>query len=281
MALSNAQVTQILDSIAKVLTDFNTSFITNTGTNAPTASTITTGISGTGASQTLGRVINWLDASSEENMLVKMQNTANGFVSYINAIRSLPPVYQQFYSILDALDATLVGLNAFLTAQSIQINALVAAAFNAYVAASVSGAFRSIAPPVISPANFFPYALLDDMWDFTCSGATTFSTNAVGPTNTSTALAGGGVAQFYLYKVNAVNAVGGAAISVTYLDGAGVAHTVVYNTTSGVPLASGSLAAGYAIPGAIGTAITAVTGTGMTSAEQYRIGQQLVRAASY
>ena len=84
----------------------------------------------------------------------------------------------------------------------------------------------------------------------------------------------------YIYKVNSTNAVGGAAITVTYTQASGSTTTVVYNTTSGVPLASGSLSAGYTL-GVAGQSITAVTATGGTSGEQYRFGIKLVRAVAY
>jgi hypothetical protein len=280
MALTTTQVTAFCDSVAKVLADYNTAFVTNTGTNSPTATTITNGISGTGSTATLGRCLNWLDAASEESVLTKMQNTANSFVSYIGSIRAMTIPYQQFYSVLDAFDSLLSGLNAYLTTNSLQVNAYFAAAFNAYVSASVAGGYRQTAPAAIATANYFPYAAIDDMWDITCSGATTFSTNQAG-TNASSSVSGGGVAQFYIYKVNATNASGGATFTITYTGTDGASHQATYSTTSGTPTASGSLAAGYAISGAIGSAITAVTGAGMTSAEQYRIGQQLVRSVAY
>ncbi len=281
MALTNTQLLAITDSIAKIITDFNAAFITNTGSNAPTATTITNGISGTGTTNTLGRVLNWLDAPSEENVLQKMQNASNSFVSYVGSIRSLAPVYQQFYAVMDALDNLLGGLNAYLTAQSIQVNAYFAAAFNAYVAASVAGAYRQVAPLQIAASNFFPYAAVDDIWDATASGATTFSTNTAGANAGGSSAAGGGVGQIVIYKVNAGNAAGGAALTVTYLDGSGVSHQATYNTTSGVPVGSGSLGAAYNVTGAIGASITGVTGTGMTSGEQYRFGIALTRAAAY
>lgn len=280
MALTTTQVQNFLDSISKVLTDYAASFITNTGSNSPTASTITNGISGTGASNTLGRVINWVDAPSEESILNKMQSASNSFVSYINSIRSMTVPYQQFYGVLDALDSLLGGLNSYLTTNSLQVNAYVAAAFNAYVAASVSGGFRQSAPAAIGAANYFPYAAIDNMWSFTASGATTFSSNAVGA-NADTSGSGGGSAQFAIYKSNAGNATGGATLTISYLDGNGVVQQATYNTTSGVPVGSGSLAAGYAITGAKGTKITGVTGTGMTSGESYVIGAPLTRSAAY
>ena len=230
----------------------------------------------------LGRILALDDLLPTIALLSKMNTTAANVAAQITGIRSLTAFYQQFFPFLDALDNNLSGLNAFLTTNSIQVNAWLAAAFNNYVtnAQALGYPYLSNAPTAIATANYFPYAAIDTMWGFTCSGATTFSANAVG-TNASTAVSGGGVAQFYIYKVNATNATGGATFTITYTNAAGNPATATYTTTSGVPLGSGSLAAGYSIAGAIGSAITAVTGTGMTSAEQYAIGVKLVRASGY
>lgn len=283
MALSSTQVRQITDSIAQAIGDYNTAFITNTGTNTPLYSTIVNGVSGTGGSATLGRVLAWGDLTPELTALKAANTAATNVTANITSVRTISSFYSQFYPLLDALDLAISGgLNAFLTTNTLQVNAWFAAAFNAYQSNAVALGYRTSAniPTAIATANYFPYANIDSMWSFTCSGATTFSSNAVG-TNASTAVSGGGVCQLYLYKSNATNAVGGATFTVTYTNAAGNSATATYTTTSGVPLASGSLAAGYSISGAIGSAVTAVTGTGMTSGESYTIGAQLVRSAAY
>ena len=278
MALTSTQVRDFCDSIAKACDDFNTNFVSGT---LSATNTINTGVSGTGSSQTTGRVINWLDLGSEVNMLGDMQAAASSVAAYLTSIRSLAGFYQRYYSVLDALDSSLSGgLNAFLTANALQINGYVANAFNNYQAVAVSGGFRQTAPAALVAANYFPYAAIDDMWNFTSSGASTFSSNAVG-SNVNTSVSGGGTAQFYIYKVNAGNAAGGATLTVQYVKADGTTGTATYNTVSGTPAASGSLATGYAITGAIGSSIVSVNGSGMTSGEQYRIGQKLVRAPAY
>jgi hypothetical protein len=278
MALTPTQVTQFTDSIAKACDDFNTNFVSGT---LSAANTIIAGVGGSGASQTIGRVINFLDLGSEVNMLADMQTAASSVSAYLTSIRSLSGFYQRFFSVLDALDLSLPGgLNAFLTANTIQISAYVAQAFNNYQIVSVSGGFRSVAPPAIVAANYFPYAAVDDIWDLTCSGAATFSVNAAGA-NPNTSVSGGGVGQIYIYKVNAGNAVGGAALIIQYIKPDGTTGTVTYNTSSGTPTGSGSLAAGFAVTGAIGSSIVSVSGSGMTNAEQYRLGIKLLRAPAY
>lgn len=278
MALTTTQVRDFTDSIAKACDDFNQNFIVATATPA---SNIITGVGGTGVSQTVGRAMNWLDIGSEVNVLADIQAAASSVTAYLTSIRSLSGFYQRYFPVLDALDLSLTGgLNAFLTTNSIQINAYVANAFNNYQAVAVSGGFRGTAPPAIITANYFPYAAVDDIWDLTCSGATTFSTNAAGA-NPNTSVAGGGVGQIYIYKVNAGNAAGGAALVIQYIKGDGTTGTVTYNTSSGTPTASGSLAAGFTVTGAIGSSIVSVSGTGMTNAEQYRLGIKLVRSPAY
>ena len=281
MALTTAQTTAITDSIGKALLDYNTNFVTGTST---ARTNINNGVGGTGASATVGRVLAYAavpDLSDELSLLPKVNTVASNVAAYLTGVANLNSIYNQYLPLLDALDTAQSGLNAFLTTNALQTDALFAGAFNYYVTNAATLGYRTAAnlPTAIATANYFPYAIVDDLWDITFSGATTFSTNAVG-TSVSTAATGGGVGTIYIYKVNATNAIGGAAISVTYTTAAGTSTTVVYNTTSGVPLASGSLATGYTL-GTAGSAITAVTATGGTSGEQYRFGIKLVRAVGY
>jgi hypothetical protein len=282
MALTTTQVTQICDSVAKGIDDYTTAFITNTNTNAPLYTTIVNSTSGTNTTNTVGRVLNFLDNVSEQILLSKVNNLASNVTAYIASVRTISNYNLNLYSFFDALDSVLGGLNAYLTSNSLQVKACFANAFNAYVTNAIGLGYRnsSNAPTSIATANFFPDAAIDTMWGFTANGATTFSANAVG-SNTNTTGFGGGVAQFYIYKNNAGNAAGGAAFTVGYTNGAGSAATATYNTSSGTPTASGSLASGFTITGAIGSAITSITGTGMTSGEQYTIGQKLIRASAY
>lgn len=283
MALTTAEVTALCDSIAKSLADYNTNFIT--GTSSAT-NTMNSGIAGTGAtSATLGRVLAYASVPdvTDELLLLDPANTcAANCAAYLSGVRNINGFAQQWFPLMDKLDSSLSGLNAFLTTNTLQVSAWFAAAFNLYVTnAGVMGLRTSTnLPTAIATANYFPYAAIDSMWNFTCSGATTFSANAVG-SNASTSGSGGGVGQIYIYKSNATNATGGATFTVTYTNAAGNSATATYTTTSGTPVASGSLSAGYAVTGAIGSAITAVTGTGMTSGEAYTLGIQLVRAVAY
>lgn len=282
MALSTTQVTQICDSIAQGVSDFNAAFVTNTASNSPTYTTINSGITGTGGSATLGRVLAFADLTAELNMLKPANTVAGNVTAYLSSVRSISAFYVQYYPLLDALDTTVGGLNAFITTNTLQINAWAAAAFNAYQAVAVALGYRTSAtiPTAIVTGNYFPFAAIDTMWGFTASGATTFSANAVGA-NASTAVSGGGVGQFYIYKNNASNAVGGATFTITYTNAAGSPATASYTTSSGTPTASGSLAGGFSVSGLVGSAITAVTGAGMTSGEQYTLGVKLVRASAY
>ncbi len=282
MALTTAQTTAITDSIANAISAYNTNWLTNT---ASTKTAINAGVGGTGlTSATVGRIMNLSntpDLSDELLLLPKANTVASNVSAYLTGI-NLNAFYNQYLPLLDALDTVQGGLNAFLTTNSIQVNAWAAAAFNYYVTNAANLNYRTSAnlPTAIATANYFPYAITDDLWDITFSGATTFSTNAVG-TSVSTAANGGGVATISIYKVNATNAIGGATITVTYTNAAGSAATTTYSTTSGVPTGSGTLASGSVSLGVAGQAITAITATGGTSAEQYRFGMQLVRASAY
>jgi len=280
MALTSTQLREFTDSLAQACSDFHTNFVTATATPATTINTV---ISGTGVSQTAGRVLNFLDLASEANMLDDMQTVSSNIAAYLTSIRSLSGFYQKLYPVLDALDLSLSGgLNAFLTAAPLQINAHVATAFNNYQLVAVGGGFRSSAntPIAIALANYFPYAAVDDLWEFTSSAATTFSSNAFGA-NANTDVAGSGVGQLYIYKVNAGNAAGGATFTITYINAAGASVQTTYNTASGTPVASGSLSAGYAVGSAVGKSIVSVTGSGMTAGEQFRLGIKLTRSPAY
>ncbi len=282
MALTTAQVTAIADSIAQACTDYNTNYITGVAT---ARTTITNGVGGTGAtSATVGRVLAYAavpDLADELALLPKANTVASNVSALLTGI-NLNSFYLQYLPLLDALDTAQTGLNAFLTTNSLQVNAFFANAFNYYATNASTLGYRSSAnlPTAIATANYFPYAVVDDLWDITFSGATTFSVNAVG-TSVSTAAKGGGIGTIYIYKVNATAPVGGAAITVTYTNGAGNAATTVYSTTSSVPAASSSLASGSQTLGVAGSAITAVTATGGTSGEQYSFGIKLVRSAAY
>lgn len=282
MSLTTTQVLNLCDSVAKAIDDYTAAFITNTGTNTPLYSTITAGVSGTGSTATVGRILNFIDNTSEQVLLKPVNTTAASVTAYITSVRSISGFYQQYYSLLDAIDLTVSGLNAYLTTNTLQVNASFANAFNAYqVLATTLGYRTSVnAPTAIATANFFPSAAIDTMWGFTSNGATTFSSNAIG-TNTSSSVSGGGVGQFYIYKNNSGNAAGGATFTIQYTNAAGTTASATYSTSSGTPSASGSLSSGYAISTAIGSAIVGVTGSGMTSAEQYTIGMKLTRASAY
>jgi hypothetical protein len=282
MALTTTQVQQITDSISQAISDFNTAFVVDTAGSTPSSSTITTGVTGTGASQTLGRVVRLADNVPELALIGPANTMATNVTAYIGGLQTLSAFYPNFYAIFNALDLNLSGLNAYLTTNSIQVNAWFANAFNYWAAIATQvtpGRTSTSIPTALIAANYFPYASIDTMWGFTSNGATTFSANAVGA-NPTTTVDGGGSGQFYIYKVNSTNAIGGATFTFTYTTPSGGSTTATYSSTSGVPLASGSLASGYSISGMIGTAVTGVTGTGMTSGEQYVVGMKIVRALS-
>ncbi|MFL5628425.1 MAG: hypothetical protein ACJ788_22830 [Ktedonobacteraceae bacterium] len=286
-APNNATLLALTDSVAQACSDFNTALTTAGFTTA--IGNMNTGISGITASNTLGRILAYIDPTSEGAMLTPMSNTIALAAAYATGIQSMNAYFQQLYSILNAFDlyinanVTPGGVNAWLAANSLQVNAWFANAFNYFQANAVGAGLRSGAnnATALAAANFFPYAAVDTMWGFTSSGATTFSANAVGA-NASTAVKGGGVGQLVIYKVNAGAAAGSATISVTYTTATGASLIATVSTTG--LAASSNLGAGVAINTGnlgVGSAVTAVSGTGMTNLEQYAIGIKLVRASAY
>lgn len=287
-APNNAALLALTDSIAQACSDFNAALTTAGFTTA--IGNMNAGISGIAATNTLGRILAYVDPTSEGTMLTPMNNTVTLAAAYATGIQSMNAYYQQLYPILNAFDSyinanvTPGGVNAWLVANSLQVNAWYANAHNYFQSNAVGSSLRSGATNAvaIAAANFFPYAAVDNMWGFT-SGATsiTFSANAVGA-NASTAVKGGGVGQLVIYKVNAGAAAGGATINVTYTTATG-ASLIASVSTTGLA-ASSNLGAGVAINTGnlgIGSAVTAVSGTGMTNLEQYAIGIKLVRPSTY
>jgi len=282
--LTNPQVLAFADGIAKAISDYNANYVLGT---ASASVTINAGVGGVtpGSNAFLARNMALASVPDLSDLLglVSLANeVAVNVAAYQSGIQSLTGFYAQFYGYMNKLDLQLGGLNAFLIANNIQVNAFFAAAFNAYVQLSVSLGLRnySTLPALLSPATYFPYQAVDNLWNFTASGATTFSANAVGA-NASTSLFGGGVGQLVIYKNNGGNAAAGATFTITYINAAGNAVQATYTTAGGAPNGSGNLGTGAPIIGAIGSAVTAISGSSMTSGEQYTIGVPLVRAVSY
>src|SRR6266567_1238702 len=142
MALSTAQVTAFADSVAQAISDYNTNFVIAGGTTGA-VTTINAGFGGTGVSNTLGRVLNWLDNVSEKTMLPVTNTSVANVAGFLGSEIALNPYYLQFFPVLDAFDSLLGGLNAYLTTNTLVVNALFANAFNYYQSLAVSMGFRS------------------------------------------------------------------------------------------------------------------------------------------
>jgi len=277
MALTTGQVTAFADSVAQAVSDYNTNFVTAPGTTTG-VTTINSGFGGTGASNTLGRVLNWLDNTSEKAMISVTNTSVANVAAFLNSAIAFNPYYLQFFPVLDAFDNLLGGLNTYLTTNVLTVNALFANCFNYYQTLAVSMGFRTSAtvPTAIAIANFFPYAIVDPELTWSVTGATALTPTAGSATSTK----GGGIAPLYIYKVNAVAPAGGAVFTITYTTAAGTSANVQFTTTTGSPGASTTVATGVAL-NVSAQAVTAVTVTGGTSGENYGVGARLVRASAY
>lgn len=283
MATTPTFVAAYTDSVAKSILEFSTAFVSNTAIGSPSSSTIIAGVSGPGANNTYGRVALTGDGPTELALLFATNASVNNVIAYITGLQSLNGFYQQYYTIFNALDLAVSGLNAFLTTSGLQVSSWFAQAFNAWcsVATQVtSGRNSSNTPVVITPGNYFPGSAIDTIWNITTGAGTVMSSSLVGA-NANSSIGGGGVGQIVIYKSNTGNAVGGASLVITYKNGSGANVTATYATVAGTPVGSGSLAAAYIVTNAIGSQIISVTGTGMTAAEQYTFGIQPIRTIAY
>lgn len=272
--LTTIQVQALTDSVSQAIADFQT-VMSGTTSGSPNMNTVINGVSGTGATNTVGRVLALNDLTSELSLLSPVSNVSSSVTAYLNGLRSNSAFYIQFFPFFDKLDQLVSGLNAYLTTNTMQVSGYFAASFNYWVSTltQLSGT-RTSFPVAISQANYYPISAVDGMYTFTTGTGAAMTSGAAG---VATSSVGGGVGQCYIYKSNAGNAAGGATFTITFTTPAGGSSTATYATVSGTPSASGTLAAGFTITGCIGSAITNVTGVGMTSGEQYAIGMRLVR----
>lgn len=279
MALTTTQVQNISDSVANGISAFNTNFLT--GTSAAVTA-MNSGIGGTGASATLGRILALAavpDLPDTLALLTKTNTVVSNVAAYLSGVTALNSFYLQYFPLLDAMDTQQSGLNAFLTTNALQVNAFFALAFNYYQTLAVNQNYRTTAniPVQIATANFFPYAVVDPMLTWTVTAATTLTPTPGSASSTQ----GGGIATIYIYKSNATAAIGGATFTITYTNAAGGSQTVQYTTAAGVPIASGSIGTNSVSLGVQASAVTAVTVTGGTASEAYGVGAKLVRTPGY
>jgi hypothetical protein len=284
-APTNSVLLAITDSIAKAITDFAALAATAT----TSASSINSGISGTGASNTLGRVLALaatpsFDPVSEQALIVPVNSSVTNVTAYHTGITALNAYYQQFLPFLNAFDnyinanITTGGVNAWLTANALQVNAYFAAAHNYLATNAIGLGLRTSAtvPTALSIANYFPFANVNPMFTLACTGATA-ATQTVG---SATSTQGGGVANVVVWKSNAGVGAGGATLTITYVNAAGVS-TVLNSFSLGSLSASGSISSGSVSVGISAQSITSITGTGMTNAETYVFGEVPLRTAAY
>lgn len=281
MAYTTTSILSLCDSISQLFSDFNADFVIGTATGNPSSSTMIAGISGGGATNTYGRILNSVDSLTELGLLTPTYAWTVQVAAYLTGLQNPNGLYQQCFGIFDKLDTTVGGLSTYLSVNSLQVNGYFAKAFNLFCSVAVQLGIRTSAniPTPIASGNYFPSSNVDSLWTFTTGAGTAMTASAVG-TNANTSVAGGGVGQVVIYKSNVGAAAGIATLSITYKNAAGTNSVATYTTAVGTPAASGSLATGYIVSGAIGSQIVSVSGTGMTSGEQYTLGVRQIRALS-
>lgn len=168
--ISTANFTTLVDNVAKTLVDIESAFVTNPTSNAPTIATITSGQ--TGASNSLSaHVLALADLQQENDLSPSAYSTTAAVVAALAIAKA--SYYSLYTSFIVALDKHVAGINAFCTANSLQVHAEFAGAVN-YVAGLGSSAGRAVT--AMSPANVFIPAN-QTLFSGTVSGATTISSS--------------------------------------------------------------------------------------------------------
>jgi hypothetical protein len=269
--ISSSNLTTLVDNIAKSMTDLRTAFIANLGANAPTLTTITNGQNA--ASNSLRAHVASLNDLDQESALAAAASAANTALVSQLAI-SMNEFYPSFGSFMVALDKHVGGLNAFLVANSLQVNPEFASAFN-YIAANA--VLLGLAPAVltqIAPANIF-INLNQTLASVAVTGAAA-GTFAAGTAIDTTKY---GPAALFL-KNTAGGATGGTATSFTVTFNNGIGNAAATATQA----LSGALAAGavLAIAGASGISVSnIVVNSGGVAADAIAVVVQPLRTVSY
>ena len=279
-------VIQLTDSIAQAISDFNSTFVSNSAPAITSLSAILSNVGGTSAtSQTLGRILVLAQPLARALLLETIEDVVENISGFQNMIQNPWYFYQQYFPLMDALEIDTGGLAVFLQAYantlgvyppSSIVNANFAQVFNAY---ALSSPLRGYGPgPQIIPNYLvFPNANVDPLYTYVCGQNTTMLYQMQG---TTMAPFGGGCAPLSLYMTSAGPPAGGASLTITYIDGTGVTQTGTFAIPTSL-VGPSTLTTGSVPLGIVGSSITNVTGTSMTLGESYTIGAPLVRPSSY
>jgi hypothetical protein len=267
--ISTTNFLGISDNIARTLLDLKTAFITNPTLNAPTSATIANGQNA--ASNSLEARIAALGSIIQEAALANPGiAAATGIIGYMDVTPA--NFYAIYASLMLALDNLVVGVNNFLTLNSLQVHPEFANAFN-YAASNAVSLGLALSPlTTISPTNIFVPAS-QTLASIAVTGVTTGSLTAGTPINTSLYAP----EQLYITNILGSSSTGTATnFTITYTNAAG--------TTAIVSQAlSGSLPAGanIAVTGAIGSAVSAISITSGAAGDQFGIIVLPLRTVTY
>jgi hypothetical protein len=274
--ISSTNLLALADNVAKAITDLNAALNTNIGSNAPTTTTITNGM--TASSNSMESRIAALNDFSQINYLsVKAGTTASNVTGLLSGI-PLANIYAAFAPYMDALDLATGGLNAFLGTNTVKTQAYFTACFNAYVNNSVGLGLRGPAniATAITTANSFPTADSSDLATISVSGA------AAGTYSAGTAISAGsnvlGSFPLWIYNNSAGAAAAQTVLSIAYTDANGSAQTLSFT----LPSTFNNTKTNAVALGVTGSAVTGITVVSSgTSGESYKIYAKSIRSVAY
>lgn len=273
--ISSANLTTLVDNIAKVVTDMTSSFVTNPTNSAPTVATITSGMNGSSTSTQAHLAA--LSDFSEELALVTGANTsiANA-IALMTSYTSPNTLYLQFVDLMNSIDNHVSGLNAFLVANSLQVHPNFSATFNYFAlnATALGKRGPANAPTSIAAANIFPAAAVTPMSTISVTGASA-GTVAAGSTISTASY---GAVPLYLENTSAGAAAAATNFTVTYTTASGTSSTIGKT----IAAAMGTGTSNAVALGVSGTAVTnIVVNSSGTSGESYVVYAPILRAIAY
>lgn len=268
--ISTANFLTLADNIAKSCLDLEAAFIANIAANAPTATTITNGQTA-GSNSLLSRVAALNDIIQERDLANGAYLAATGVTSYLNIANAA--FYQLYVQLMNALEAHVGGVSAFITTNTLMVHPEFASAFNYYAGVAVQLALKGTpVTKVPTTAVFVPQAQTLASIAVTGSATGTFSAG------TAVDLSKYAPLPLYLKNTGGSGTTGTAtSFTVTYTKADGTSG----NATQAL---SGSLAAGatLAIASATGSAVSnIVVNSGGANGDAIAVIVQPTRTVTY
>lgn len=266
--ISTANLTTIVDNIAKTMTDIKADYITGLAANV---TTITNGQNA--ASNSLRAHVASLGDLDQEAALASSASAANSSLVPLLTI-SMNSYYPSLGSFFVALDKHVSGLNAFLTANSLQVHPEFAAAFNYIAQNAVSLGLAPAALTQIAAANIFINSN-QTLASVAVTGAAAGTFSAGTPIDTTKY----GPAALFLKNTAGSPTTGTAtSFTVTYNNGTGNSAATATQALSGALAAGGVLA----IAGASGISVSnIVVNSGGSAGDAIAVVVQPLRTVAY